>query len=976
MFSKMRIVEKMNCNFGFPFCQRAAAVAGLLMAQASLMGTASAQSLDDFDAFLSPVVDSAAEMKKIQTLRVLSATQRAAAGNTRMGDRGAVPTSLTSAAPTPDSDSQSRGGRSFSASGAPARVPSYGARVISAASASGGVTTNDAGPNSTDGRLFPLLAQADAAAPANQTTPPAGGPPGGARPGPGPGPGTPGAAVPPTAQGADGNSGISGDRVTLQFPLNPVSDLLTIYERLIEKTIVKDTSVFNGAQVSLVTPGDVSKAEAIRLIEMTLVTNGYVIVAEPGEEAIKILLGRPGNQSQESSFSEGMEIYSDPQALPGGESLVGYFMELEHIAPEDAATIFGNHVVLNEFGRITPVATPQGLLITESSSIVRQLIRLKAIIDAPTESAMLMTTFVKLEYAEANVVAQIIQAAMDARAEEALRLSETGTTITGERPTQQQQQQQQQQQRTPTQSRSNQQPDPNAGQGIGTADQPAAQLIPDDRLNRVMVVATAPDVAYILELIEQFDQPSDNPTPLERALDHVKANDILPVIVDLLQDTGSGQTVLPGGRTIDSRATPVFSSQLASLTGSTTNNTQADTRTNATATDDTGRPDQLAFSTDDIAPVSVLIGKTRVIADRQANKIIVVGPKESQDVVIDIIDRLDVRPLQVYLATVIGQLTLGDDVEFGVDYLQKFTEFENGNPAEGGIASGLINNRDDIITNNNVADLRNNLVTTAFGPTSGLNVYGQIGESLDTFVSALESTNRFKVLSRPVVYTQNGKRAEITNGQRIPVPQQSLTDSTGQVNNAAVQTTIGFEDVVLKLEVLPTINEQHEVTLEIVQVNDTVIGTQIVANNNVPIIGTQELNTTVTVPDRSTIVLGGLITETDTTTTSGIPLLSRIPILGALARNTVDSIERTELIIFIQPIVVGSDGNVYLPSVDEDLRTAVGEHAAEVFPNPGVPTEKLEEDQAVEQAIKDRIEEKRKKRRFLGIFPRREKAEP
>ena len=961
----------MNRDFGIPFRRRfVVPMMVLVLAQVMVAGSVVAQSLDDFDAFISPAVDSAAEVKKIQTLRVLSATQRAAAGNTRSGDRSAAPTSVTPGVPAPDSDSSSGGGRSFSASGSSARVPSYGARVVSAGSAPGGAMTNDPGPNSTDGRLFPLLAQADAATPANanQTTPPAGGPPGGPRPG------TPGAATPPTAATADGGSGISGDRVTLQFPLNPVSDLLTIYERLIEKTIVKDTTVFTGAQVSLVTPGDVSKAEAIRLIEMTLVTNGYVIVAEPGEEAIKILLGRPGNQNQESSFSEGMEIYSDPQSLPSGESLVGYFMELEFIAPEDAATIFGNHVVLNEFGRITPVATPQGLLITESSSIVRQLIRLKGIIDAPTESAMLMTTFVKLEYADANVVAQIIQAAMDARAEEALRLSEAGKTITGERPSQQQQQQQKTS--SSSSSRSNQQQNNNSNQGIGTADQPAAQLIPDDRLNRVMVVATPQDVAYILELIEEFDQPSDNAEPMERSLHHVKANDILPVIVDLLQDTGSGQTILPGGRTIDSRATPVFSSQLASLTGANTNNTQADTRTNATAADDTGRPDQLAFSTDDTSPVSVLIGKTRVIADRQSNKIIVVGPQESQDVVIDIIDRLDKRPLQVYLATVIGQLTLGDDVEFGVDYLQKFTEFENGNPAEGGIASGLINNRDDIITNNNVADLRNNLITTAFGPTSGLNVYGQIGESLDTFVSALESTNRFKVLSRPVVYTQNGKRAEITNGQRIPVPQQSLTDSTGQVNNAAVQTTIGFEDVVLKLEVLPTINEEHEVTLDIVQVNDTVIGTQIVANNEVPIIGTQELNTTVTVPDRSTIVLGGLITETDTTTTEGIPLLSRIPLIGALARNTVDSIERTELIIFIQPIVVGEDGNVFLPSTDEDLRTAVGEHAAEVFPNSGVPTEEMEAEQAVEQVIEDRIAEKKKKRRFLGIFPRREKAEP
>ncbi len=891
---------------------------------------------------------SAAKTQRLDTLRLLADTQRAAAG-------GGSATSIR--------DEEAAGEADAGSANAPDESGASGTSAI----VSGGNGRADGGGARLDAALFPL-AQADAAA--QQTERPVGGPPGGER-----GPGGP----PATAATAAPSGSITGDRVTLQFPLNPVSDLLTIYERLIEKTIVKDTTVFEGAQVSLVTPGDVSKQEAIRLIEMTLITNGYVIVAEPGEEAVKVLLGRQSNQSQQSSFSEGMQIYTSPDDLPAGESLVGYFMGLDYISPEEAATLFGSHVVLNEFGRITPVATPQGLLITESSSIVRQLIRLQAIIDAPTESAMLLTSFVKLEYAEANVVAQIIQAALDARAEEALRLSEQGKTITGEKPKENKDNNNNNNNNS-NQQRGNGQPeskaqDPNTG--IGTADQPAAQLIPDDRLNRIMVVATPTDSAYILELVKEFDQASDAPDPVERPLLHIKANDVLPVIIDVLQDTGTGQTILPGGRTIDTRPTPVVSSQIASLTGANDASTQANTRTNATTDQDVGRPDQLAFSTDEIAPISVLIGKTRVIADRQSNKIVVIGSKESQDIVLDIIDRLDRRPMQVYLATVIGQLTLGDDVQFGVDYLQKFTAFEGNNPAEGGIASGLINGRSDIITNNNVGDLRDNLITTAFGPVSGLNIYGQIGESLDTFVTALESTNRFKVLSRPVVYTQNGKRAEITNGQRIPVPQQSLTDNSGQVNAAAVQTTIAYEDVVLKLEVKPTINENHEVTLEIVQVNDTVIGQQLVANNQVPIIGTQELNTTVTVPDRSTIVLGGLITESDTSTTSGIPVLSRIPLLGALARNTVDSIERTELIIFIQPIVVGEDGNVHAASYDEDLRTVIGGPAAEAHPNPGVPTQNAEGQQAIEKAIEARIEEKRAKRRpFFGIFSRDNNVQP
>ncbi len=765
-------------------------------------------------------------------------------------------------------------------------------------------------------------------------------------------PGGGGPGGPPGGPGAPGGPGVGpiGDRVSLQFPLNPVNDILNIYERLINKPIVKDSSIFNGPQVSLVTPSEVSREEATRLIEAALLVNGYVLVAEPGEESVKVLLGGARQGGKSPSFSEGVVIYTDASLLPEGESLVGFFMELEFVDPEDAATIFSNHVVLNEFGRITPVLNPHGLLITETSPIVRQLIRLRSIIDHPVDDAPLITEFVQLQYAESNVISQIIQAAMDARMEERQRQSESRGTVTGgntagnqggdqnrgnqPRSGQQGQTSQQSQQGQNGRSR-------NVMNGVGTADQPAAQLIPDDRMNRIMIVASPSDAAYILDLINQFDQPLDNAKPLERRLKYVKANDILPVLVDILQDTGTGETQLPGGRQIQSRSTPVTSSQLATLTGTNQNTQNNQNRTQQTATEEIGgRADQISFPLDDVAPISVLVGKTRINADRQSNSIIIAGTKESQDIVVDMIDRLDHRPVQVYLATVIGEMTLSDDVQFGMDYLQRYVKFNGQNPGQGGFTSGNINGRNDIIGDpGSIANVANMITTTPFGPASGLNFYGQIGESLDVIITALESTNRFKVLSRPVVYTQNGKRAEITSGQEVPVPVESLSDSSGQVNNtAAVRTSIDFKEVVLKLEVLPTINEDDEVTLDIVQINDRVVGSQLVAGSEVPIIGKQELNTTVTVANRSTIILGGLISESKEKTDAEIPFLKNIPILGHAAKSTNVNKERSELMIFIQPVVVHGNNEAVASSYDEDVRSEIGETAAESFPEPGAPT--------------------------------------
>jgi len=754
--------------------------------------------------------------------------------------------------------------------------------------------------------------------------------------------------------GPGGPGAIQGDRVSLQFPLNPVNDILNIYERLVGKPIVKDTSIFEGPQLSLVTPNDVSRNEAIRLIEAALLVNGYVLVAEPDEDSVKVLLGGQRQGGGSPSFSEGVVIYTDPTALPDGESLVGFFMELEFIDPEDAATLFGNHVVLNEFGRITPVSNPRGLLITETSPIVRQLIRLRSIIDHPIGDAPLITEFVKLQFAEANVVAQIIQAAMDARMEERTRQSENrGGTVSGQpRRTEQGQQQQGGQQGQQGQQSGQGQQGGQGGQGgnafsgVGTADQPAAQLIPDDRLNRIMVVASPTDAAYILQLIREFDQTIDTHAPMERKLRYVKANDILPVIVDILQDTGTGMTQLPGGRQIQSRPTPVTSSQLATLTGvgsTSPAQAQALAQTQQAGTAVGGRVDQIAFPVDDVAPISVLVGKTRIIADRQSNSIIVMGTREAEAVVLDMIDRLDRKPIQVYLATVIGELTLGNDSEFGVDVIQRFIPWQGNRPSRGGLTGAAINRRTDLVgsTNStgNFSDLSSMLTTTPFGPAAGLNLYGQLGESLDVVITALESTNRFKVLSRPVVYTQNGKRAEITSGQEVPVPVESLSDASGQINNtAAIRTSIEFKEVVLKLEVLPTINESGDVTLDIVQVNDRVVGSQVVAGSEVPIIGKQELNTTVTVANRSTIVLGGLISENNSVSEEGIPILKDIPLVGAAARNTRRGNTRSELMIFIQPVVVMDDQQAVFTSYDEDVRTSIGQEAAEVFPEPGLPT--------------------------------------
>jgi Flp pilus assembly secretin CpaC len=135
--------------------------------------------------------------------------------------------------------------------------------------------------------------------------------------------------------------------------------------------------------------------------------------------------------------------------------------------------------------------------------------------------------------------------------------------------------------------------------------------------------------------------------------------------------------------------------------------------------------------------------------------------------------------------------------------------------------------------------------------------------------------------------------------------------------------------VLLQLSIIPVINANHQITLRIRQSNDSIGGEQTISGNAIPIINTQKLDTEVTVPDRSTIVIGGLIADSNERDTSGLPWISDIPVLGYLFKDTKKTKTRTELIIMIQPSVVETEGDQVVVNEAEKRRTILGQEAEE-----------------------------------------------
>jgi type II secretory pathway component GspD/PulD (secretin) len=320
----------------------------------------------------------------------------------------------------------------------------------------------------------------------------------------------------------------------------------------------------------------------------------------------------------------------------------------------------------------------------------------------------------------------------------------------------------------------------------------------------------------------------------------------------------------------------------------------------------------------DTAPKAVVVGNSKLIADQRANSIIMLGNREVVVKVEKILDEMDVQAPQVALSTVIGQLTLQNDEEFGVDWFAKYNKRFVGtsrntsvaipltsaapvqNPVPGTTAAPVLSN---IIDPSNLINFSQIIQNVG----SGTNIYVAAGNAFAAIVHALESTGRFKVISRPTVFTSNNKKAIIASGEEVPVPVNTLSNvgTIGINGTAAVQASIEYKKVALQLEVVPLINSEKEVSLDILQKIDSIVqgGNVIISGNSVPTISTRYIRTNVSAQNGNTIILGGLIEDTKQTNYQGFPYLSRLPVVGALFRSTTTQKKRDELVVLMCPQV-------------------------------------------------------------------------
>jgi general secretion pathway protein D len=288
----------------------------------------------------------------------------------------------------------------------------------------------------------------------------------------------------------------------------------------------------------------------------------------------------------------------------------------------------------------------------------------------------------------------------------------------------------------------------------------------------------------------------------------------------------------------------------------------------------------------------------RFIADEVTNAIIVTTyPRRWKDIG-ETIRTLDRLARQVLIEVLIAEVVLSDDTKLGIEWALRSGKFTLTNTQNAGGALPSLPPSSIIPGGGGLGG------GTAL--LSGFNMFTFGAGEFIAALNALASENKVNVLSNPSIMTSENKKAIINVSQSVPiVTSQQVPVSAGGSTGNSITQTVEYKDAGIILTVTPRIGEKGTVALEIKQeVND--VGAPEPPPINSPRFTKREAETSVVLLNNQTLVLAGLIQSRRSFIRTGIPFLSRIPVLGYLFGSTEEKIEKTELLLLITPRVIGT----------------------------------------------------------------------
>lgn len=310
-------------------------------------------------------------------------------------------------------------------------------------------------------------------------------------------------------------------------------------------------------------------------------------------------------------------------------------------------------------------------------------------------------------------------------------------------------------------------------------------------------------------------------------------------------------------------------------------------------------------------PGDIFRQEVRIVADEVTNSLVILATKKDYADIREVLRRLDVVPRQVLIEVLVAEVTLGDDMRFGVEWAATQESRKD--------ALGRISGETTSTTNSTTGETTTNASPSLFDlgaaignrsadvvPLPGAGMFGIISDNRNFAVvmNAAAGKNKLKVLSAPHIMTADNHEAHILVGNEVPIVTTQSNATNVQTNgNSNILQNIQYRDTGVILTVLPQVNSEGLVNMQIRQ-EVSQVASATTGGIQSPTFSTRESETTVVVQSGETIVIGGIIDDTVDRTRSGIPFLMDIPAIGRAFRVESDTVRRTELIVLLTPHVV------------------------------------------------------------------------
>jgi general secretion pathway protein D len=303
-----------------------------------------------------------------------------------------------------------------------------------------------------------------------------------------------------------------------------------------------------------------------------------------------------------------------------------------------------------------------------------------------------------------------------------------------------------------------------------------------------------------------------------------------------------------------------------------------------------------------------LEGGVRITADKATNSLIIIASVNDYQTIVDVIKKLDIRRRQVYVESLIMEITLNKGRDLGVEF-RGAAETRNQGAVLGGTNFDFSGNLNSLLASlasgNPLLFAGQGLIAAGIAGNVVLPDGTEI-PAITAVLRAAQNRDNINILSSPHLLTMDNKEAEIIVGQNVPFITSQATPIAA-TNLGNIVNTIERKDIGVTLRMTPHIHESEFVSLDIYQESSAILGTSILNVDQVgPTTTKRSAKTSVLVRNGDTVVLGGMMQETFNVLERSVPLLGDIPLLGNLFKFKSVNRQKTNLLIFLTPHIMKS----------------------------------------------------------------------